>query len=151
MSCSIARSVWRRRPRLARPLPLHDRRGAALIEFALVLPILLAMLMGIVSFGEYFLTAHLVQQAANDAARAALAGMSVNERKGIAIDTARRMIDSTGILRSSRGQVDAVEVDNMITVSIRYDATSDPLLNLPFIPTPGRTMTAKGIAMVGGL
>ncbi len=151
MSCSIARSVWRRRLRLARPLLLHDRRGAALIEFALVLPILLAMLMGIVSFGEYFLTAHLVQQAANDAARAALAGMSVNERKGIAIDTARRMIDSTGILRSSRGQVDAVEVDNMITVSIRYDATSDPLLNLPFIPTPGRTMTAKGIAMVGGL
>ncbi|GAA3263159.1 hypothetical protein GCM10020258_28230 [Sphingomonas yabuuchiae] len=47
--------------------------------------------------------------------------------------------------------MDAVEVDNMITVSIRYDATSDPLLNLPFVPTPGRTMTAKGIAMIGGL
>lgn len=109
------------------------------------------MLMGIVSFGEYFLTAHLVQQAANYAARAALAGMSATERKGIAVDTAKRMIDSTGILRSSRGQVDAVEVDNMITVSIRYDATSDPLLNLPFVPTPGRTMTARGIAMIGGL
>jgi Flp pilus assembly protein TadG len=130
---------------------LRDPRGAALIEFALVLPILLTMLMGIVSFGEYFLTAHLVQQAANDAARAALAGMSATERKGIAVDTAKRMIDSTGILRSSRGQVDAVEVDNMMTVSIRYDATSDPLLNLPFVPTPGRTMTAKGIAMIGGL
>ncbi|MBB4608372.1 TadE family protein [Sphingomonas yabuuchiae] len=130
---------------------MRDPRGAALIEFALVLPILLTMLMGIVSFGEYFLTAHLVQQAANDAARAALAGMSATERKGIAVDTAKRMIDSTGILRSSRGQVDAVEVDNMITVSIRYDATSDPLLNLPFVPTPGRTMTAKGIAMIGGL
>ncbi|KQO58536.1 TadE family protein [Sphingomonas sp. Leaf257] len=130
---------------------MRDPRGAALIEFALVLPILLTMLMGIVSFGEYFLTAHLVQQAANDAARAALAGMSATERKGIAVDTAKRMIDSTGILRSSRGQVDAVEVDNMMTVSIRYDATSDPLLNLPFVPTPGRTMTAKGIAMIGGL
>ncbi|WP_428969806.1 TadE/TadG family type IV pilus assembly protein [Sphingomonas sp. Xoc002] len=141
----------RNRQRLA-PTPLpRDRRGAALIEFALVLPILLTMLMGIVSFGEYFLTAHLVQQAANDAARAALAGMSATERKGIAVDTAKRMIDSTGILRSSRGQVDAVEVDNIMTVSIRYDATSDPLLNLPFVPTPGRTMTAKGIAMIGGL
>ncbi|KTT99457.1 hypothetical protein NS355_06525 [Sphingomonas yabuuchiae] len=140
-----------RRCRTPRPPLLRDRRGAALIEFALVLPILLTMLMGIVSFGEYFLTAHLVQQAANDAARAALAGMSATERKGIAVDTAKRMIDSTGILRSSRGQVDAVEVDNMITVSIRYDATSDPLLNLPFVPTPGRTMTARGIAMIGGL
>lgn len=150
MFCSIARLVSRR-CRTPRPPLLRDRRGAALIEFALVLPILLTMLMGIVSFGEYFLTAHLVQQAANDAARAALAGMSATERKGIAVDTAKRMIDSTGILRSSRGQVDAVEVDNMITVSIRYDATSDPLLNLPFVPTPGHTMTARGIAMIGGL
>ncbi|WP_172839622.1 TadE/TadG family type IV pilus assembly protein [Sphingomonas sp. LK11] len=150
MFCSIARSVPHR-CRVVRPQVLRDRRGAALIEFALVLPILLTMLMGIVSFGEYFLTAHLVQQAANDAARAALAGMSATERKGIAVDTAKRMIDSTGILRSSRGQVDAVEVDNIMTVSIRYDATSDPLLNLPFVPTPGRTMTAKGIAMIGGL
>ena len=148
MFCSITRSVSHR-CRVVRPQVLRDPRGAALIEFALVLPILLTMLMGIVSFGEYFLTAHLVQQAANDAARAALA--SATERKGIAVDTAKRMIDSTGILRSSRGQVDAVEVDNMITVSIRYDATSDPLLNLPFVPTPGRTMTAKGIAMIGGL
>jgi len=148
--CSIARSVSHRCC-VVRPQVLRDPRGAALIEFALVLPILLTMLMGIVSFGEYFLTAHLVQQAANDAARAALAGMSATERKGIAVDTAKRMIDSTGILRSSRGQVDAVEVDNMMTVSIRYDATSDPLLNLPFVPTPGRTMTAKGIAMIGGL
>ena len=150
MFCSIVRSVSHRR-RVVRPQVLRDRRGAALIEFALVLPVLLTMLMGIVSFGEYFLTAHLVQQAANDAARAALAGISATERKGIAVDTAKRMIDSTGILRSSRGQVDAVEVDNIMTVSIRYDATSDPLLNLPFVPTPGRTMTAKGIAMIGGL
>ena len=67
------------------------------------------------------------------------------------VTTKNGKIDSTGILRSSRGQVDAVEVDNIMTVSIRYDATSDPLLNLPFVPTPGRTMTAKGIAMIGGL
>lgn len=123
----------------------------AAVELALVLPFLLALLMGIVTYGDYFLTAHLVQQAANDAARASLAGIDANERKSIAVDTAKRMLDSTGVLRSTRGQVDTTEVGNLITVSIRYDATADPLLNLPFVPTPGRTLAAKGVAMVGGL
>ncbi|KTW04088.1 TadE/TadG family type IV pilus assembly protein, partial [Sphingomonas sanguinis] len=118
---------------------------------ALILPFLLALLMGIVSYGDYFLTAHLVQQAAHDAARASLAGLDAGERKTIAVDTAKRMLDSTGVLRRDRGQVDTAEVDNLITVSIRYDASADPLLNLPFVPTPGQILMAKGVAMVGGL
>lgn len=126
-------------------------RGVAAVELALVLPFLLALLMGIVSYGDYFLTAHLVQQAAHDAARASLAGMNAAERKSIAIDTAKRMLDSSGVLRRDRGQVDAVEVDNLITVSVRYDASADPLLSLPFVPSPGRTLTARGVAMIGGL
>lgn len=129
----------------------RDRRGVAAVEFALLLPFLLALLMGIVSYGDYFLTAHLVQQAANDAARASLAGIDANERHGIAADTARRMLDASGVLRRDRAQVDAVEVDNMITVSVRYDASADPLLKLPFVPSPGQTLTAKGVAMIGGL
>ncbi|MEJ8631645.1 TadE/TadG family type IV pilus assembly protein [Sphingomonas sp. I4] len=68
-------------------------RGVAAVEMALVLPFLLALLMGIVSYGDYFLTAHLVQQAAHDAARASLAGMNATERKSIAVDTAKRMLD----------------------------------------------------------
>lgn len=137
------------RPSPSRMLP--DRRGAAVVELALVLPILLSVLMGIVSFGEYFLTAHLVQQAANDAARAALAGIDAPERKRIAIDSAKKMLDSTGMLKRDLGQVDAVEADSILVVSIRYDASADPLLKLPFVPSPGQTLTAKGSALVGGL
>ncbi len=107
--------------------------------------------MGIISYGDYFLTTHLVQQAANDAARAALAGIDRNERQTIAVQTAGRLLDASGMLRRELGQVDAVENDNLITVSIRYDASGDPLLQLPFIPTPGRLLTAKGVAMIGGL
>ena len=137
--------------RVVRCAVTRCRRGVAAVELALILPILLALLMGIVSYGDYFLTAHLVQQAANDAARASLAGLDAQERKSIAIDTAKRMLDSTGVLRRDQGQVDTTEVDNLVTVSIRYDASSDPLLDLPFVPTPGRIVTANGVAMVGGL
>jgi Flp pilus assembly protein TadG len=121
------------------------------VELALVSPILLSMLMGIIAFGDYFLTAHLIQQTANDAARAAIAGIDATERKKIATDTAKKLLDSTGVLKQAQGQVDASESDGIIIVSVRYDASSDPLLKLPFIPAPGQTLTAKGVAMVGGL
>ncbi|HSI16265.1 MAG TPA: TadE family protein, partial [Sphingomonas sp.] len=47
-----------------------DLRGVAVVEMAIVLPVLLVILMGIVTYGSWFLTAHSVQQVANDAARA---------------------------------------------------------------------------------
>lgn len=46
------------------------QRGAAAIEFALVLPILIALLYGIVTFGDLFYTQMIVTRAASDAARA---------------------------------------------------------------------------------
>lgn len=53
----------------ARPL-VHEERGGAIVEMALVLPLLLALLMGVLLYGQYFMLAHSVQQAANDGARA---------------------------------------------------------------------------------
>ena len=128
-----------------------DRCGVAAVETALVMPVLLSVLLGIVSFGDYLMTAHLVQQSANSAARAALAGIDAAERRRIAITTARQMLDSTGVLHANRGQIDTTERDNILTVSVRYDASSDPLLNLPFVPAFGRTPSASGAAMLGGL
>ena len=52
----------------------RGERGAAIVEMALVLPLLLALLMGILVYGQYFMLAHNVQQAANDGARAAMRG-----------------------------------------------------------------------------
>ncbi|MDQ1158836.1 Flp pilus assembly protein TadG [Sphingomonas sp. SORGH_AS 950] len=146
-------SPWALRFRLSLPTSSlgRDRRGVAVVELALVLPILLGLLMGIVSFADYFLTAHMVQQAANDAARAALAGIDAGERRTIAVDTARRLLGAAGTLRPERGEIIAVEQNNILTVSIRYDAHDDPLLNLPFVPTPGRMLSARGVAMIGGL
>ena len=43
---------------------VHEERGAAIVEMALVLPLLLALLMGVLVYGQYFMLAHSVQQAA---------------------------------------------------------------------------------------
>ncbi|MHB1487568.1 MAG: TadE family protein [Acidimicrobiales bacterium] len=51
---------------------LRGEGGAALVEFALVMPLLIALLYGIVSFGVALAVKQSITQAASDAARAAV-------------------------------------------------------------------------------
>src|SRR3546814_1310506 len=55
---------------------------------ALVLPLLVTLLLGLVCYGQYFLIAHSVQQIANDAARATIGGLTSDERSRLAVDAA---------------------------------------------------------------
>src|SRR3546814_20804742 len=55
-------------------------RAAAMVEMALVLPLFIALAMGILVYGRYFMLAHSVPQAANDGARAAIPGL---ERRSV--------------------------------------------------------------------
>ena len=50
------------------------RRGQALVEFVLILPILLVLILGIISFGLYLNAANTLQQAARTGAHAAALG-----------------------------------------------------------------------------
>ena len=61
-----------------------SRAASAAVEFAIVGPVLLLLMSGIFTYGGYFLTAHTVQQLANDAARASIAGLDDTERLALA-------------------------------------------------------------------
>lgn len=69
-------------------------RGAMVIETALILPIVIMMIFGIISYGSWFMVAHGVQQAANDGARAAVAGLNDTDRRTIATDAVNSAIVS---------------------------------------------------------
>ena len=56
-------------PRSRREFGGHRERGAAAVEFALVLPILLVILLGILDFGLYYYNDLQLTHAARDAAR----------------------------------------------------------------------------------
>lgn len=60
------------RPRLLQRLSRRRRRGNGVLEAALVLPILLALSMGMVEFGQYFYAKHTLQAASRDGARTAI-------------------------------------------------------------------------------
>lgn len=64
-------SVWKRLVRRRRP-------GAAVLDMALVLPILLALAFGTVEFGYYFYVKHNVQAAAREGARAGIVPSATN-------------------------------------------------------------------------
>jgi Flp pilus assembly protein TadG len=52
------------------------RRGVAFVEFAIVLPVLLAMLLGIIDFGQMGRQSLIIANAAREGARAAAVGQS---------------------------------------------------------------------------
>ncbi len=59
-----------------------------MVEFAIVLPLLLLLIYGIISFGAQFLVLQTIKQAASDGARAAIAGTTPTEEQALASTTA---------------------------------------------------------------
>ena len=89
-----------RSPRYPRPPVLtgltlaREERGAAIVEMALVLPLLLALLMGMLVYGQYFMLAHSVQQAANDARQALLTALEAQGEIGHARISVREAVEA---------------------------------------------------------
>ncbi len=60
----ITRTLWRQSKK--------KRRGAAIVEFAVVLPLLLALLFGIIDFGWVFMVRQTLTNAAREGVRVAI-------------------------------------------------------------------------------
>lgn len=59
--------------------PNNRRRGSAVLDAALVFPVLLSLTFGCVEFGHYFYIKHTLQGAAREGARAAATGTANSE------------------------------------------------------------------------
>ena len=132
-----------------RPLS-RSRSGAAAIEFAIVGPVFVLMLLGIVSYGGYFWMAHSVQQLANDGARAAVAGLSQSERTQLAQSTVTAETTSYAALRSSLMTVSETEQSQAITVTVNYNAANSGFWLAGFVPMPSTTISRSATVKTGG-
>lgn len=115
---------------------LRDRQGVAVIEMALALPILVMLLFGIVSYGSWLGLANVVQQSANEAARAAVAGLTASERATLAQQTATTTLGRSYDIPASRVAVAVADDGSTLAVTVAYDATGNALLAMPLIPKP---------------
>lgn len=96
----------------------RDQRGQSLVEFALVVPILLLLVLGIMEFGRAYSTSLALQNAAREGARLAVTGSTdaqVVQRVRDAAPTLDPARLSVSVSPATRRQGDNV------TVIARYD------------------------------
>lgn len=117
----------------------REERGAAIVEMALVLPLLLALLMGVLVYGHYFMLAHSVQQAANDGARASIIGLDAADRSAVA---SRAVARSLQAVRGTHS-VAVSETTEAITVAVSFTAAQDSFLRSSFVPSPDNVIRAS--------
>ncbi len=117
---SAARSSW----------PAVSKRGQALIEFMLVLPVLLLITMGIVEFGRLFAIYSTMSSASREAARY---GASVGDN-GAGVP---RYLDCAGMRAAAKRVAVMSELqDSDILVTYDRGTTSDPIGNCDANPDP---------------
>lgn len=137
---------------LARRFPRRED-GTSAIEFAIVAPPFLALMLGIVCYGIYFGSVHGVQQLAAEGARAAIAGISNAERRSLAETEISRSIGSYPFLSLERLTVTSADTDpatGTFTVSLSYDASALPIFNFPAALAPPRTIARSASVQRGG-
>lgn len=102
--------------------PRGRESGAAAVEFAFLAPVLILMLMGIMGYGGYFWMSHSVQQLANEAARAAIPGMTASERLDLARASVAQGVGDYAQLTPAKVSTQVIDQDGRMTVRVSYDA-----------------------------
>lgn len=131
-----------------------DEAGNAAVEFALLAPVFLALLLGTLVYGLYFGVVHSVQQLASEAARASVPGLTEQERGALAQQFVTRALASYGLLKPNALRV-AAAVDpsdpNLFKVTLTYDASSLGLnLFQSILPSPTSQVARSATIRRGG-
>jgi Flp pilus assembly protein TadG len=125
--------------------------GSVAIEFAIIAPVFFAMLLGIASYGGYFWIAHNVQELANDAARAALPGLTASERQSLAQTQLTTELASYGVLDSKLASASYSGDTSGYTVSISYNAANSGFWAAAgLVPMPSSTVVRSASIKLGG-
>jgi Flp pilus assembly protein TadG len=131
-----------------------DQRGVSAIEFAIVFPLFLLIVLGILVYAIYFGVVHSVQQLAAEAARASVAGISQGERTTLAEQHVQRAIPSYPLVDANSLKVAAaqsVSDPNLFSVDLTYDASKLTIFVLEgLLPLPPKEIRRQAIVRRGG-
>ncbi|AKM11768.1 TadE/TadG family type IV pilus assembly protein [Croceicoccus naphthovorans] len=129
----------------------HDQSGSVIVEAAFALPLMITVLLGLVSYGSWFLTAHNVQSAANDAARAALSGLDNAERIRLVSGSIERSVLNGTSLDPSRVDVTTTLDGAYYTVTVRYDGSDTLIDPTSLLPFPSSTIERSAIVRLAAI
>lgn len=134
-----------------RPASSSRREGSAAIEFALVGPMLVLLLMGMVVYGGWFWLAQSIQSLATESARAAMSGIDDTERRQLAMAyVVHEAAEGSGLdpaLIATTVTSDA----KAVRVHLTYDAHAHPILILAGpLPKPPPLIRRQAVVRTGG-
>jgi Flp pilus assembly protein TadG len=124
---------------------LSSRRAAASLEFALVFPVLLLVILGVIEFSRAFLTEHMLTLATREAARlASLEGSTVEEVRAVLHSylTPGRVDTEAINVEIDPANLAEMETGDWITVSVSVRFEDVSLLSTPFF-LAGRVMRSE--------
>lgn len=98
-------------------------RGAAAVEFALVLPVLLALVLGGIDYSYYFFVDHIVTASVCEGARAGVIQDTDAAATSVASSTTRSFLDRAG-LDPARATIDVTVDAGSLRVSVAYTTGS---------------------------
>lgn len=134
---------------------LRDTRGTSAVEFAILTPIFLLLLTGMLAYGIYFGAAHSIQQLAADAARTSIAGLNANERDRLVADFINTNAGDYMLIERRRLTFTIGDKPNdasQYRVTLVYDASDLPIWNLyPPLPLPSSSIAYSSTIRKGGL
>ena len=127
------------------------KNGVAALEFAIVAPLLLMLLAGMIVWGGWLWLAHGVQSLASESARAALGGLDSAEQAELAQAFIEAEAEAMVGLPAGLAVVDVDSSAAAIVVTIGYDVSGHPVLQLPNItPAPPRVIERTAVVRTGG-
>jgi Flp pilus assembly protein TadG len=132
---------------------LGCQRGVSAVEFALLLPLFLVVMFGIVVFGSYLTMIHGVQQLAAEAARSSVAGVTNSERNSLATNYVVLNASTYPLLTPGNLTVNAAPSTNdanVYVVTVNYNAAGSIIFSLPFVPPPATTIIRSASIPYGG-
>jgi Flp pilus assembly protein TadG len=130
------------------------RGAAAAVEFALVVPLFLVLVFGIVVFGSNLSALHCVQQLAAEAARSSVAGLSDGERQALAMQYVAANAGAYPLIAPDRLAVSAgtsASAERVFVVTVDYDASRMFIFALPrFVSAPSPHIVRQAAIPFGG-
>ena len=126
--------------------PKHDERGAAAVELAIVLPILILLVFGIIQFSIYFNRLQGLQAAAREGARVAALPQSTQSdiragsRRARRRAAGRRQRPPSPCTPSTGNPCDLKAADARVVVTV----TANTDLDIPLLGSQTVTLTGKG-------
>jgi Flp pilus assembly protein TadG len=128
--------------------------GTAAVEFALVAPILFALVFGIICYGTILGTYHGVQELASEATRASVGGLSDPERLQLAQTYVQANAGAYAFINPAQLTVAAQSTGSPATayqVTVSYNMSNSFVYRLAsFVPMPAPLVSRSAVVQFGG-